>query len=46
MRAGEPFTLRSTNSKPQPVNQFLTDKIKPWPTFVLVRSHVLGYTSQ
>jgi len=37
MRAGQPVThMRSTNSKPQPSNQFTTDKIKPRPTFVLV----------
>jgi len=36
-RAGQPVThMRSTNSKPQPSNQFPTDKIKPRPTFVLV----------
>jgi len=36
MRAEQPVThMRSTNSKPQPSNQFPTDKIKPRPTFVL-----------
>jgi len=36
-KAGQPVThMRSTNSKPQPSNQFSTYKIKPRPTFVLV----------
>ena len=46
-RAGQPVThMRSTNSKPQPSNQFLMDKIMSRHTFVLVREAVsLGYTS-
>jgi len=41
VRAGQPVAhMRSTNSKPQPSNQFPTDKIKLHPTYFLVREAV------
>jgi len=41
VRAGQPVThMRSTNSKPQPFNQFPLNKSKSHPTFILAREAV------